>query len=131
MSNTTTFSDNVFKVKTVAEDGTILHGFIKVTDTDLVFSERDTDTERCWPISNLRKYDYQKDFFVFEAVDDCHGGDGYHAFNTKQAAALYCMVNQWRIQRGSRHREKNRISVGFCSRNAKGIIIPSFGLSFQ
>ena len=65
MNNTTTFSDNVFKV---AEDSTILHGFIKVTDTDLVFSERDTDTERCWPIGNLRKYDYQKDFFVFEAV---------------------------------------------------------------
>ena len=29
------------------------------------------------------------------------------------------------------HRKKNRISVGFCSRNAKGIIIPCFGLSFQ
>ena len=60
MNNTTTFSDNVFKVKTVAEDGTILHGFIKVTDTDPVFSERDTDTERCWPIGNLQKYDYTR-----------------------------------------------------------------------
>ena len=80
MSNTTTFSDNVFKVKTDAEDNTILHGFmiIKV------------------PIGNLRKYDYQKDFFVFEAMDDCHGGDGYHAFNTKEAAALYCMINTHR-----------------------------------
>ena len=64
MSNTTTFSDNVFKVKTVSEDSTILHGFIKVTDTDLVFSERDTDTEHRWPIGNLENYIYQKDFFV-------------------------------------------------------------------
>jgi len=67
-------------------------GVMKVTASDLIYTDSHTTDEWKWPLKYLRRYGYETKIFTFEVGHECTTGEGRFAFTCTEATKLFNTV---------------------------------------
>ena len=80
-----------FHVKNLDDENRVVgEGELEVTDTHLVLYSKSQPIK--WPLKYLRRYGYDDSLFSFEAGRRCPTGEGIYAFSTRNAEAIFRLV---------------------------------------
>jgi fibroblast growth factor receptor substrate 2 len=80
-----------FHVKNLDDENRVVgEGELEVTDTHLVLYSKSQPIK--WPLKYLRRYGYDDNLFSFEAGRRCPTGEGIYAFSTRNAEAIFRLV---------------------------------------
>ena len=85
--------DNRFEVWNINDEHVQVHkGVMKVTASDLIYTDSHTTDEWKWPLKYLRRYGCESKIFTFEVCHKCTTGEGHFAFTSEEADELFKSV---------------------------------------